>query len=162
MWLPDILTLFSLRPPFPSAHAPLSVSVLPSLWLLFQVFDLCSIATKINTSPETSPSAVLWLLAVFIAYSAHSTLLSSPSDVFQAVPEKPQWDCGQTEQPGHPWRRLQYQGHGQRQLHVQMRPHADRRWVQPNTPIRWDTCCPTTASPSLPSILQVCSKSGFS
>lgn len=160
---------FSIR--ISSARAPLSVFILTSLLMLFQVFCLYLITTKINTSPETSPSTMLCLLAVFIAYSAHSALLLllSPSpflpcDVFQAVPEKPQWDCGQTEQSGHPWSRLQYQGHGQWQLHVQMCPHADWWWVQPNTPtaIRSDICCPTTDFPTLSSNLQVCSKSGFS
>lgn len=53
-----------------------------------------------------------------------------PPHVFQAVPEKPQWDRRQTEQSGNPRSRFQYQGRGQRQLHVQVRPHANRRWVQ--------------------------------
>lgn len=34
-------------------------------------------------------------------------------DVFQAVPEKPQWDRRQTEQSSNPRSRLQHQGHGQ-------------------------------------------------
>lgn len=115
----------------------------PPLLMLFQVFYLYSITTKNKYLSGDISCSMLCLLAVFIAYNCslhHSplppfpppdvfpcpdSLLSPPIlDVFQAVPEKPQWDCRQTEQSSNPRSRLQHQGHGQWQLHVQVRPHA--------------------------------------
>lgn len=110
-----------------------SVFISTSLLMLFQVFYLYSITTKVYSSPETAglaPCYVFLLSLLLIPLTPPS--LPPLCDVFQAVPEKPQWNCRQAEQSGHPWRRLQYQGHGQRQLHVQMCPHADWWWVQPD------------------------------
>lgn len=103
----------------------------PPLLMLFQVFYLYSITTKNKYLSGDISCSMLCLLAVFIAYTAHSTIVLSPPflllmcfhvltpssppilDVFQAVPEKPQWDCRQTEQSSNPRSRLQHQGHGQ-------------------------------------------------
>lgn len=112
-----------------------SVFISTSLLMLFQVFYLYSITTKVYSSPETAglaPCYVFLLSLLLIPLTPPRPPLPPLCDVFQAVPEKPQWNCRQAEQSGHPWRRLQYQGHGQRQLHVQMCPHADWWWVQPD------------------------------
>lgn len=112
-----------------------SVFISTSLLMLFQVFYLCSITTKVYSSPETAglaPCYVFLLSLLLIPLTPPPPPPPPLCDVFQAVSEKPQWNGRQTEQSGHPRRRLQYQGHGQRQLHVQVCPHADWGWVQPN------------------------------
>lgn len=104
---------------------------------------------KQNAPPETSHAACYVFLPSLLhtpvtpphsspPFATHdvrpcpdSPLFSSRSprllDVFQAVPEKSQRHSGQAEQSGDPRCRLQHQGHGQWQLHVQVCPHAHRR-----------------------------------
>lgn len=113
-----------------------SLFFIPStVLMLFQVFYMYSITTKNKYLSGDISCCMLCLLAVFIAYTPQPPSSSwcvsmswlptlPPPDVFQAVPEKPQWDCRQTEQSSNPRSRLQHQGHGQWQLHVQVRPHA--------------------------------------
>lgn len=77
MWLPDI--------PYPSVFIsyPLSFflslfSLPPLLLMLFQVFYLHSITTKNKSLSGDVSLGMLCLLAVFIAYTAHYTILPPP------------------------------------------------------------------------------------
>lgn len=60
-----------------------------------------------------------------------------PPGGFQAFSERVQWLCGAPEQPGPGGHQLQHPGRRQRQLPLQVRPDAVRRWVRGVvTPIR--------------------------
>lgn len=123
--------------------------IFSALFMLFQVLCMYSITTKhkylsgdvflypvmsSSLSSFTPPlTSLFFFLNVFSCpdspLSLSLSLPASPSpclrcDVFQAIPEKPQWDGRPTEQSGDTRSRLQHQGHGQWQLPLQVRPHV--------------------------------------